>query len=365
MGIRSKGREQGLFRTGISRRRFLFGSGGVAVLAGLGSWGVSRQVISSNNPTAGTACCQAVRVAGVEVPPLTAVASIPDPSPAPSPAASPSAFSAAAGADGSLMGAAPAPAVSDDSAPPAVGAPAAAPAPVLSGEEQLAANVKAAYGIIVVLEGQEWGDDEANRLANIGAVVGAFEALPAGVRSAISSHPHGPLHLLSNRHGRTLMGWQPYGDFAIGFYTNSDRGTGLIAANQVVCISGFTTFSAGHELMHAYQFRNVAPGAYGTAMAGSEMKSFAESVGWQQLGSDEQVVATAAADPSWSQFNALFSYQGRPLTYINAAGAESSITAANPIEAFAIAGAFYYTRPASLALPDWPEHWAWFASHLG
>jgi len=47
-------------------------------------------------------------------------------------------------------------------------------------------------------------------------------------------------------------------------------------------------------------------------------------------------------------------YEGRPLSYVTSGGASTTISVANPIEAFAIAGSIYYTRPSWMPLPDWP-----------
>lgn len=238
----------------------------------------------------------------------------------------------------------------------------------VSPELALVQEAESLFAVRLVLDGQDWGPDEANRLVNLGAAIDAFGRLPAQVRSAIGpAHPHGPLHFLSNSHGRTLLGWQPYGDFPIGFYTNSDRdqGGGLVSANQVVLIPGFSDISIGHELLHAYQFRAVPPGRYGLAIIGAEMKSFMNAVGWRQIGSDQEVIEAAAADASWQEFNALFVYEGRQLTYATTAGSATILTPPNPLEAYAVAGSFYYTRPADLTLPDWPEYWMWFQANLG
>ncbi|MDO8612944.1 MAG: hypothetical protein Q7R32_09000, partial [Dehalococcoidia bacterium] len=87
-----------------------------------------------------------------------------------------------------------------------------------------------------------------------------------------------------------------------------------------------------------------------------------EATGWRQTGSDEEV--RAAIDQPWSVLDALYVYDGRSLTYTTGSGGGSTLVAANPFEAFAIAGSMYYTRPAWMPQPDWPEYWAWFQSHL-
>lgn len=313
------------------------------------------------------ACCYGPRALGRAMAPDTtpaptsaissaapnAVADIPTPTPTPVP---------------DVSTPAPAPVASSWMAAPT---PAPQPPPPSSPESRELALVREAetrFGIRLMLEGQDWGPDEANRLANLGAAIDAFGRLPAQVRSAIGpAHPHGPLHFLSNSHGRTLLGWQPYGDFPIGFYTNSDRDQGgsLAPANQVVLIPGFSDISIGHELLHAYQFRAAPPGRYGLAIIGAEMKSFMNAVGWRQIGSDQEITEAAAADATWQEFNALFVYEGRQLTYLTSAGTMTTLTPPNPLEAYAVAGSFYYTRPADLALPDWPEYWMWFQANLG
>jgi hypothetical protein len=133
----------------------------------------------------------------------------------------------------------------------------------------------------------------------------------------------------------------------------------------VVIIPGFADASVGHELLHAYQFRAVPPDHYGLAMLGAEMKGFCEAVGWTQLGGDEEVVAASQAASSWADFNVLFEYRGRGLVYVTASGSSSVLRPVNPLEAYAVAGSFYYTRPSSVPLPDWPDYWGWFSANLG
>jgi len=229
---------------------------------------------------------------------------------------------------------------------------------------RLAQEAAERFGIRIVLDGQGWGEDEATQALNIGAVVSAMERLPSKVASAAAAHPHGPLTFVSNDHGRTLAGWQPYGDFPIGFYTNSDQGPAVSGpANQVVLIPGFADMSIGHEALHAYQFRDVGPNQYVLALLGDEMRSFMAATGWRQLGSDEQV--REAASQPWAVVNSLYMYEGRPLTYATAGGSAVTLSPPNPLEAFAVAGSVYYTRPAGMSLPDWPEYWAWFQANLG
>jgi len=255
------------------------------------------------------------------------------------------------------------PIASSWSVPPqsALQAPVPTPQPAA---ERLAQEVAQRFGIRIVLDGQDWGQDEASQATNIGAVLSVMERLPPRVVSAAATHPHGPLTFISNSHGQSLAGWQPYGDFPIGFYTNSDLGVGgSDPANQVVLIPGFADMSIGHEVLHAYQFRQVGPDQYVLALLGEEMRSFMAAVGWRQTGTDEQV--REAANQPWSVVNGLYTYEGRPLTYVTADGSTVTLKPPNPLEAFAVAGSIYYTRLAGMPLPDWPEYWAWFQANLG
>ncbi|MEX0799889.1 MAG: hypothetical protein WD379_01575 [Dehalococcoidia bacterium] len=254
-------------------------------------------------------------------------------------------------------------AASSWSASPVPVEPVGAP-PAASGAEALAAQANAAYGVNILIEGQNWGDSEAAQVNNVQAVVSAIERLPDTVISAVVSHPHGPLTFVSNNQGRTLEGWQPYGGHPMTYYTNSDQGPGgHHASNQVVLNVGAGSLSIGHEILHAYQCRNVGPDEYALALLQPEMKSFMAATGWQQMGSDAQV--RAAVNQPWTALNGLYVYAGRPFTYESTSGGTGSITADNPIEAFAVAGSIYYTPPSWMQLPDWPEYWGWFDSNVG
>ena len=245
-------------------------------------------------------------------------------------------------------------------APPSDGAG----APAASGAASLAAEASATYGVNRLIVGQDWGDGEAAQEANVNAVISAVQRLPETVISAVVAHPAGPLTFLSNDEGRTLGGWQPYGSHPMTYYTNSDQGIGGYgASNQVVLSVGAGTMSIGHEILHAYQNRNVGPDQYALSLLQPEMRSFMATARWRQVGSDDQV--RAAVNQPWSALNALYVYEGRPLAYTNGSGGTAVMTADNPVEAFAIAGSVYYTRPAWMALPDWPEYWAWFDSNVG
>ena len=54
-----------------------------------------------------------------------------------------------------------------------------------------------------------------------------------------------------------------------------------------------------------------------------------------------------------------------PLTYTTIGGSTVTLSPPNPLEAFAVAGSVYYTRPSGMPLPDWPEYWDWFQANLG
>lgn len=227
----------------------------------------------------------------------------------------------------------------------------------------LVAQIEAQYGVRIVVSGQHWGDDASTQLRNLGAVAAALESLPDGLVAEVVDGPGGPLTFLSNDHGRTEAGWQPYGDRAANFYSNEDRGVVSGPANQVILQPGSTGRTITHELVHAYQLRETAPGAYVTALLTPEMKSFMQSTGWRQLVSDQELMQVNAG--SWDAINALFVYEGRPLSYVNDAGSQSSLYAPNPLEAFAESAALYYAHGPAVPLPDWAEYWSWFASNLG
>lgn len=240
-----------------------------------------------------------------------------------------------------------------------------APAPPSAPEAvRLAAEAGEAYGVRIVLDGQDWGPSEASQVANVQAAISAIDRLPDTVISAVVAHVHGPVTFVSNDQGRTLDGWQPYGGHPMTYYTNSDQGPGgSHASNQVVISVGATSISVGHEILHAYQFRNVSADEYALALLQPEMRSFMEATGWRQSGSDEQVRQTI--NQPWSVLDSLYVYEGRPLTYSTSSGATSTIAPSNPIEAFAATGSIYYTRPSWMLLPDWPEYWAWFSANVG
>ncbi len=243
-------------------------------------------------------------------------------------------------------------------------APPAPAAPISDAAAWLARQAADLHGVNMVLGGQDWGDDEDSQVQNISVVISAMDLLPRTVTSSVTANPTGPLSVLSNRQGRTLDGWQPYGDTAMSFYANSDNGLpGYRSANQVVLATGSDRTAVAHEILHAYQFRNTGPDDYALALLGDEMRSFMAATGWRQTASDDAV--RAAAHEPWDAINSLFVYEGRPLTYTGEDGRTVTLTPSNPIEAFATAGAIYYARPDGTPLPTWPEYWAWFRDNLG
>jgi hypothetical protein len=170
--------------------------------------------------------------------------------------------------------------------------------------------------------------------------------------------------VLSNRQGRTLDGWQPYGDSPRSFYTNSDQGpSGYRPAHEIVLATGSNQTTVAHEMLHAYQFRGIGADEYVLALLGDEMRAFMAAGGWRQRASDEEV--RQAVHQPWDVVNAMFVYEGPPLAYVDSAGTPAVLDAPNPLEAYAMTGALYYTRAGDAALPDWPELWAWFDAHAG
>jgi hypothetical protein len=262
----------------------------------------------------------------------------------------------------SIASASPTPVASSWSSTPVFDPPAPAPA-LTPAAIALAGETETLYGIDVVLEGQDWGADEAEQVANIGAVAAAFESLPLRVTSSVASSPHGTLAVLSNREGRTLDGWKPYGGTARSFYTNSDQGPGgYRAAHEIVLVTGSRPMTVAHEMIHAWTFRDVAPDEYVLALLGDESASFMEASGWTQVGSDDDV--RAAAREPWETVNALFDYRGPELRFENENGNGVTLEAANPLEAMAMLGAIYYARPATMPLPAWTAVWDWFDANL-
>jgi hypothetical protein len=270
---------------------------------------------------------------------------------------------AGSGPVSSAVSASPTPVASSWSSTPVFDPPAPAP-PLTAAAVSLAEETEGRFGIDVVLDGQDWGADEAEQTANIGAVASAFESLPLRVTSSISAGPNGTLAVLSNREGRTQDGWKPYGGTARSFYTNSDQGPqGYRPANEIVLSTGARPMTVAHEMIHAWTFRDVGPDEYVLALLGDEIGSFMDASGWTQLGSDDEV--RAASREPWETVNALFRYDGPELRFENENGNGLTLENANPLEAIASLGAIYYARPATMPLPAWTALWDWFDANLG
>jgi len=250
---------------------------------------------------------------------------------------------------------------------PAVSTPVAStPIPgndVTAAADDFASQIGQEYGVRVQTDGQYWGATETAQMRNLGAVATALASLPPDVLAAINANIAGPLVILSNNHGRTEDGWQPYGDRAANFYSNEDRGDGFRAANQIVLQPGSSAQTIAHEMFHGYQMRDQNPGEYVAAMLTPEMKSFMAATGWVQLVSDQ--VIQNSANGSWETVNQYFRYDGRQLNYVNEFGNRSSLFAPNPLEAYAEAAGLYYAHADGITLPDWPDYWDWFDENLG
>jgi hypothetical protein len=87
-----------------------------------------------------------------------------------------------------------------------------------------------------------------------------------------------------------------------------------------------------------------------------------QATGWKQLATNEQVLAVQTG--SWDAINALFSYEGHPMSYVNEYGSMATLYAPNPLEAFAEAAGLYYAHNAAITLPNWADYWAWFDANL-
>ncbi len=228
----------------------------------------------------------------------------------------------------------------------------------------LASSLATQYSVRILTSGQNWGSDEASQVRNLNALGAALASVPAGVRAAIAANPGGPLAFLSNDSGSTEAGWQPYGTRQANYYTNEDVAAGAnIAANEIVLQPGSTAQTIAHEMMHAFQLRDQAPGDYAGALLDPEMQSFMAATGWTQNVSDAQVRTDATR--SWEALDADFTYTGRTLTYAGADGSMLSLYAPNPLEGYAEAGGLYYAHSAATALPDWAEYWGWFSATVG
>lgn len=229
---------------------------------------------------------------------------------------------------------------------------------------ELVAAIEDEWGIDVVTSGQDWGTSEADQLRNLGELAGALEMLPGAIVADATHNDHGTLAVLSNNHGRTLSGWQPYGDRAANFYTNEDwAGSSRQESSQIVLQPGTDRMTIAHELLHSYQMRDVQPGSYGLALLTPEMSDFMTATGWVQLVSDDEL--EDMLHRPWDEIEDLYRYEGSDLTYTSSSGYKVQAYTPNPIEAFAVVGALYYAAPEGTELPDWPEYWDWFDANLG
>jgi hypothetical protein len=228
--------------------------------------------------------------------------------------------------------------------------PAAPAAELSSSAMALVRYANEEFGIEIKTSGQDWGATEIDQVANIGAVVSAWERLPASVRSAVADHRHGSLRILSNTQGRTSGGWQPYGDAMTSFYTNSDQSeAGYGPSHQIVLATGADVETALHEIFHAYEMRNVGADQYVAALLEEEMLSFMETSGWTLLVSQDELLASA--HEPWETINGLFAYEGPDTAH-----------GANPLEAFASAAATFYGNGSSeFGQPDLS---AWLSANL-
>jgi len=228
----------------------------------------------------------------------------------------------------------------------------------------LVTEIESEWGVRIVIAGQDWGAGEAAQMRNLGALAGALASLPANVISMATDNSHGSLSLLSNGDGRTLAGWQPYGDGAANFHTTEDwDGNVRSVASQIVLQTGADRVTIVHELLHAYQMHNAPSGSYGQALLATEMNSFMAATGWVQVVSEEELQRGVRG--SWDEIAALFRYDGAGLSYVSETGEILQPFAPNPIEAFAAVGALIYAAPDGSELPDWPEYRRWFESNLG
>lgn len=191
-------------------------------------------------------------------------------------------------------------------------------------------------GIVFVATGQEW---DAPTLRNVEV---ALALLPDDVRPMARNRQLGDLHVLVNRHGKTLSGKQPYGRAANFYSTNEGR-------NELVLYPGQSVLTVLHELGHAYNLRNTPAGGYALVLLEPEMQSFMAATGWHVL-SDADVVRTARDHTQVS-----FLYTGNFRW--------DSTSNDDPLEDFANAFALYFYDADRLRERS-PERFEWFAQHF-
>jgi hypothetical protein len=263
-------------------------------------------------------------------------------------------------------------AVATPTSTPVIGNPSSAtpsvatPGPTLEltqAAADLADQIESRHGIRIARSEQNWGSNGSDQMRNLTSLGGALQSLPAAVVNEVAEADGGTLVFLSNNTGSTEAGWQPYGNRPANYYTNEDLGpNGRVPANQVVVQTGSTSQTIAHEVIHAYQLRNVGPGQYVLGLLTDEVKSFMQATGWRQLVSDDEIRANSSG--SWADINKFFVYEGRPLNYINEHGTLLTLYAPNPMEAFAESAGLYYAGSFAAPLPDWPEYWEWFDGNL-
>ncbi|HUF54214.1 MAG TPA: hypothetical protein VMR52_10635 [Dehalococcoidia bacterium] len=227
----------------------------------------------------------------------------------------------------------------------------------------LFAQIEAEWGIEIVTAGQNWGANEAQQVKNIGAIGDALASLPPAVTALATLNNHGTLAILSNNAGRTLAGWQPYGNGAANFYATEDfSADGRVETSQIVLQTGSSAMTIAHEVLHAYQMRDVVPGRYGEALLTPEMTSFMAATGWVPNVSPQ--VLAASVNGSWDTIAVMFDYVGPDLVYSSETGETVHAHTPNPVEAFAVVAALYYSAPDGTPLPDWGDYWAWYDANL-
>ena len=190
---------------------------------------------------------------------------------------------------------------------------------------------------LVLVQSETW---DANSKRSIDE---ALALLPPDVRSGLGNAALGPVFILVNSDGMTLSGRQPYGKAANFYSTNEGR-------NEVVLYPGQSPRTALHELGHAYNLRNVSPGAYAQVFLDAEMQSFMTEAGWRAttpadtlrgLRDHTQVEVANGGTPIWAQ-----------------------LSRNDPLEDFANSFALYFVAPEELKTLSLARY-NWFESRFG
>ena len=183
------------------------------------------------------------------------------------------------------------------------------------------AQIQQRYGVEVVVEGQEWNEQSLRNVEH------ALSLLPDHVVSNLGNPEYGPLHVLSNREGATLDGFQPYVSGA-NFYSNHNE------RNELVLLPNARVFTVLHELAHAYQMRDVPSDRYAWVIAQPELQAYMEATGWELVSSDAELQeARSIADLE-------FAYHG-PQVW-------NYLSNFDPAEDYANAFALYFSDPDEL-----------------